>query len=170
MRVPLPAADPLFSQRVRRPSLTAMRPRNVLLSLLTVLTGLCSGCSFSREWKEASRQAPPAGDITGAWVGTWQNTNNDHKDRLKAVITRVSDTEYTARFKAWWLGIFSGTFDATLSGRWEDGEYVFSGTQKVMSWEFSQQGRINPTNFVSEYSSEDYRGNFTLHRTEPEAK
>ena len=110
----------------------------------------------------------PPDDITGAWIGTWQNNNNDHTDQLKAVITRVSDTEYSARFKAWWHGILSGTFDATLSGRWENGEFVFSGTQKVMRWEFSQQGRADAHQFVSEYSSSDFRGDFRMHRPAPE--
>lgn len=147
-----------------------MRLGNTLLTLLVALAGLCSGCSFSREWNRASRLAPPPEDITGAWVGTWQNSNNDHTDRLKAVITRVSETEYTARFKAWWHGILSGTFDAHLSGHWENGEFVFSGTQKVMRWEFTQQGRATPTNFSSEYSSSDHRGNFSLHRPEVHPK
>lgn len=143
-----------------------MNARNLVLSALVAAACLSSGCSFSREWKAASRQAPPPNDITGAWVGTWQNSNNSHHDQLKAVITRVSDTEYGARFKAWWLGIFSGTFDATLNGRWEGDEFVFSGTQKVMRWEFTQEGRATATNFTSEYSSSDYRGTFTLRRPE----
>lgn len=134
-----------------------------------MLVGAClmvSGCSFSREWDRARRASVPADDITGAWIGTWQNSNNDHTDQLKAVITRVSDTEYRARFKAWWHGILSGTFDATLQGRWEGNEYVFSGTEKVMGWEFTQQGRADASRFVSEYSSDDYRGSFTMHRPE----
>ena len=134
--------------------------------VLAALAGLGSGCSYSREWDRANRVPPPADDITGAWIGTWQNSNNDHTDRLKAVITRVSDTEYSARFKAWWFGILSGTFDATLWGRWENGEFVFSGTEEVMGWEFTQKGHANATNFTSEYSSADYRGSFILHRPE----
>ena len=136
-----------------------------MLSAAVAIAGLTSGCSFSREFKAAS-QKPPADDISGAWIGTWRNSNNPHTDRLKAVITRVSDSEYQARFKAWWFGIFSGTFRATLSGRWEGGEFLFSGTQKVMGWEFTQQGRATATNFTSEYSSSDYRGTFSMERPE----
>lgn len=130
---------------------------------------LVSGCSFSREWKAASRQTAATNDITGAWVGRWQNSNNDHTDQLKAVITRVSGTEYHARFKAWWLGVFNGTFETRLTGRWEDGAFVFRGDQQVMGWKFTQEGSASPHNFRSEYSSEDYRGEFWMYRPEPVA-
>lgn len=129
-----------------------------------LLAVLGCGCSYSREWRAASRQAAPTNDITGAWVGVWQNSNNDHTDRLIAVISRVSETEYHARFKAWWLGILSGTFEATLTGRWEDNAFVFSGTQQVMRWTFSQEGRADPRHFQSEYSSDSYRGIFSMTR------
>ena len=144
-----------------------MKVRNIFLSAAVAVAGLASGCSFSRDWKAASRQPPPVSDLTGAWIGTWRNSNNPHTDQLKAVITRVSDTEYQARFKAWWFGIFSGTFDATLKGRWEGGEFIFEGTQKVMGWEFTQKGQANSTNFTSEYFSSDYRGSFTMERPAP---
>lgn len=144
-----------------------MNSRTAVLAVLVGTGLLVSGCSFSREWDRARRTPVPADDISGAWIGTWQNSNNDHTDQLKAVITQVSDTEYRARFKAWWHGILSGTFSATLRGRWEGNEFVFSGTEKVMAWEFTQQGRADSAYFISEYSSADYRGNFTMHRPEP---
>jgi len=137
------------------------------MGLLAAGTLLLSGCSFSREWSAASRRPAPTNDITGAWVGRWQNSNNDHTDRLKAVITRVSDTEYHARFKAWWLGFLSGTFDATLTGHWQDGAFVFHGDQQVLGWKFSQEGHAGPNNFRSRYSSDDYQGEFWMYRPEP---
>ncbi|MBN9691183.1 MAG: hypothetical protein J0M24_13175 [Verrucomicrobia bacterium] len=142
-----------------------MNARQFLLLAVVLLLG--SGCSISREWKAANQQPTHPRDITGAWIGTWQNSNNSHHDQLKAVITRVSETEYQARFKAWWLGIFSGTFKATLNGTWEGDEFVFAGSEKIMGWQFDQQGRVSATNFVSEYSSSDYRGTFTLKRPTP---
>ncbi len=141
-----------------------MTVRNAALLAVTVLATLASGCSFSREWKAASRQPSGPNDLTGAWVGTWQNSTNSHHDQLKAIITRVSDTEYQARFKAWWFGIFSGTFDTTLYGQWEGQEFVFQGTQDVMGTEFEQKGRAGSTHFVSDYSSADYHGRFEMQR------
>lgn len=144
-----------------------MRLRNFALAALIVAACFGGGCSFSREFKAASRQPPPTDDITGAWVGRWKNSNNSHEDRLKAVITRVSDHQYEARFKAWWFRILSGSFRATLNGQWEGGEFVFQGSQRVMGWEFKQQGRANATNFTSEYSSSNYRGMFIMERPAP---
>jgi len=147
----------------------AVKTRNLILTVLVVFAGLTSGCSFSREWKSASRQPATPRDLTGAWVGTWQNSNNSHHDQLKAVITRVSETEYHARFKAWWLGIISGTFDVTLAGEWAGDEFHFRGNQDVMGWEIAQTGWLTSTQFNSKYSSMDYRGTFTLERP-PAAK
>jgi hypothetical protein len=141
-----------------------MKLSTAALWALIAAACLSTGCAFSREWKSASRQPADPTDLTGAWIGTWQNSNNTHNDKLKAVISRVSDTEYEARFKAWWLGVFSGTYSTTLFGHWEGNEFVFQGTQDVMGWEFKHRGRASATNFVSDYSSADYRGRFIMHR------
>lgn len=141
-----------------------MTRHHALLSCLVGLSLLGSGCTFSREWKAASRRPADPRDITGAWEGTWQNSNNDHQDRLKAVITRVSDTEYRARFKAWWHVVFSGTFRTTLKGSWQDDVFVFEGQQKVYGWRFDQEGRITSTQFDSKYTSDGDDGSFTLRR------
>ena len=141
-----------------------MTRHHALLSCLVGLSLLGSGCTFSREWKAASRQPADPRDITGAWEGTWQNSNNDHQDRLKAVITRVSDTEYRARFKAWWHVVFSGTFRTTLKGSWQDDVFVFEGQEKVYGWRFDQEGRITSTQFDSKYMSDGDDGSFTLRR------
>lgn len=141
-----------------------MTRHRALLCCLAGLSLLGSGCTFSREWKAASRQPADPRDITGAWEGTWQNSNNDHQDRLKAVITRVSDTEYRARFKAWWHVVFSGTFRTTLKGSWQDDVFVFEGQEKVYGWRFDQEGRITSTQFDSKYMSDGDDGSFTLRR------
>jgi hypothetical protein len=141
-----------------------MLNRHALLPLLAAFCLTGAGCTFSREWKAASRQPLDAKDLTGAWEGTWQNSNNDHQDRLKAVVTRVSDTEYRARFKAWWHGIFSGTFRTTLKGSWQGDTFVFEGQEKVYGWRFDQEGRITSTQFDSRYSSDGDDGSFTMRR------
>jgi outer membrane biogenesis lipoprotein LolB len=51
--------------------------------LLTVVLLLGSGCSISREWKAANQQPTHPRDITGAWIGTWQNSNNSHYSSLR---------------------------------------------------------------------------------------
>lgn len=132
-----------------------------------IVACLGAGCSFSREWKAAQRQPADPHDLTGAWIGTWQNHNNTHHDRLKAVITRKSDTEYQARFKAWWFLVFNGTFDTTITGHWEGDEFVFTGFQEVLDWRIEHKGRASSTHFVSEYASSDYTGEFRMVRPPP---
>ena len=162
---------PVLPRAFLRPSWRVTLHRMVKhLALPTVLLALglvATGCTFSREWKAAARQPADPKDITGAWEGTWQNSNNDHQDRLKAVVTRVSDTEYRARFKAWWHVVFSGTFRTTLKGSWQGDVFVFEGQEKVYGWRFDQEGRVTSTQFDSKYLSDGDDGSFTLRRPVP---
>jgi hypothetical protein len=67
----------------------------------SLLLPLLAGCSsFHREWRAAANLAVPAGDISGCWEGTWQNSNNTHQDKMRAILTGVGASEYAARFHA----------------------------------------------------------------------
>ncbi len=71
--------------------------------VLTSAVLLTAGCSsFSKEWRAAAHPAadPAGAGISGRWIGTWQNTNNTHSDRMRAVVTPVSATEYRVHVHA----------------------------------------------------------------------
>lgn len=125
---------------------------------------LAAGCaSFERPWQRALQQPPPATDITGAWIGTWQNTNNSHGGALRALVTRVDESTYRARFHATWGG-HSGSFRTVLRGHGESGEFVFTGSKRILGFRITNTGRANATNFVSTYESRFDTGTFTLRR------
>jgi len=133
-----------------------------------LLLPLLAGCSsFNREWHEAAKQPAPAHDITGCWEGTWQNSNNTHQDRMWAILTRASDTEYRAHFHAKYKRIFSFSYRATFHGSWAGDEFQFHGEEDLGALAggvYNYEGRASPTNFYSTYSSKYDVGTFTLHR------
>lgn len=130
--------------------------------LLGALVALAAGCtSFEKRWQAAA--TGPADGITGRWTGTWQNTNNDHGGALRALVTRLSETNYAARFHATW-GEYSGSFQTELHGRMDGGEFVFTGRKRVLGFLVRTAGRADATNFFSTYESRFDNGTFTLHR------
>ena len=129
---------------------------------------LLAGCSsFHSEWSKAAKEPAPAHDITGCWEGTWQNSNNTHQDRMRAILTRVNDTEYGAHFYAKYKKIFSFTYRATFQGTWAEDEFRFHGEEDLGALAggvYNYEGRASPTNYYSTYSSRYDVGTFTLQR------
>ena len=128
-----------------------------------------TGCrSFHQEWREARKVALSPNDITGAWEGTWQNRNNTHRDRMRAVLTRTGPDTYRASYYAWYKRVltFSYTTDLRVSRR--DGETVyFQGEKdlgKLAGGVYRYDGNATPADFFSEYDSKYDIGTFTLHR------
>lgn len=134
--------------------------------LLVALALLVPGCrSFEKDWREARAGAAavdPRG-LAGAWSGAWQNTNNTHGGPLRAVLWRVDDGDYRARFHASW-GRRSGSFQTRLKGGWTNGAFVFSGTRRVFGVPIRTAGRADATRLESGYDSPLDRGTFTLGR------
>ena len=125
-----------------------------------------AGCrSFEKDWTAArsGSLAVDARGLSGAWSGTWQNTNNTHGGPLRAVLWRVDDDEYQARFHAGW-GTRSGSFSTRLKGGWTNDVFVFSGTRRVFGVPIRTAGRADARRLESGYDSPFDRGTFTLGR------
>ena len=127
-----------------------------LLLGTSLLLPLLTGCSsFHREWRMATNFAVPASDIGGRWEGTWQNSNNTHQDKMRAILTWNGEGEYAARFHAKYKKILSFSYRTTFTGTWEGNEFVFRGEEdlgKLAGGVYRYVGRISPTNFFSRYS------------------
>ncbi len=145
-----------------------MKTRLWALSLL--LPWLASGSSFDREWRAAAKQPEMPNDISGRWEGTWQNTNNSHHDKMRAILTRVAEGQYLAYFHAKYKKIFGFKYHATFRGTWNGKEFVFQGQEnlgKLAGGVYKYEGRISPSDFFSTYDSKYDTGTFTLKRVEP---
>ena len=139
---------------------------------ICLLLPLLAGCSsFHREWRAAANVAVPADGISGRWEGTWQNSNNTHLDKMRAILTRVGASEYAARFHAKYKKIFSFGYQTAFHGEWVGNEFVFQGDEnlgRLAGGVYKYAGRISPTNFFSTYDSRYNSGTYTLKRPPPE--
>ena len=147
------------------------RMRKWLLGICLLLPWLAGCSSFHREWRAAASFAAPAGDISGRWEGTWQNTNNTHQDKMRAILTRVGAGEYAARFHAKYQKILSFGYRTAFTGTWEGNEFVFRGEEnlgKLAGGVYKYTGCISPTNFFSTYDNRYNSGTYTLKRPPPQ--
>jgi len=146
----------------------AFLPAFALGLLLVALTG-CS--SFGREWRAAARQPAPATGIGGRWEGVWVSEVNDHRGRLRAILTPETDQVWRARFHARYAGLLTFGYTVRLhTTAAADGEVRFEGEAdlgKLAGGVYSYSGRANPTNFHATYRSRDDHGRFELHRPGP---
>lgn len=128
------------------------------------LAFLCGCSSFNRDWKKAS--ATPA-DIQGRWEGTWTSASNDHSDKLRCLIEKISEDKYRARFDSTYEKIIHFKSNVLLSGIKTNHIFYFNGEAKLPWWAggiYFYQGKVNPTNFVSTYRCKYDYGKFQMGR------
>lgn len=148
---------------------TRLRPHPVPLGLcLAVTAGLAAGCSsFESRWREAGRTPEPADSIRGRWIGTWQNTNNDHQSSLRAILRPAGSNQWTAEFHARYAGVLTFGINTLLTGA-SDGAVVHFQGQKDLGFfaggVYRFDGTASPTNFFSTYQSDQNSGTFRMKR------
>src|ERR1041384_1571608 len=125
----------------------------VLLLMLVVLA--TTGCStFNRDWKTAAATPTPTNDLAGRWQGTWESGVNGHSDKLRCLVSRQSETNYTARFHAKYRKIFSFGYTVNLAVKESDGNFQFQGEAnlgKLAGGLYYYVGQASTTNFSSTY-------------------
>ncbi len=146
-----------------------MTQRGWSLGVALLLGFATVGCrSFHREWKQARVVAAPVDDITGAWEGTWQNRNNTHQDRMRAVLRRTGPDTYEANYFAWYKRVLTFSYRTELRVERRDGQTVFfqgaTDLGKLAGGVYRYEGHANPTQYFSSYDSKYDVGTFTLHR------
>jgi hypothetical protein len=133
---------------------------------LVLCLALMTGCSsFSRDWKGLGRAPASADPIEGPWEGTWKSHSSAHSDRLRCLLTRVSENQYEARFHAKYKRVLSFGYTASFVGVKTNDVFSFSGEAdlgKLAGGVYRYEGKISPTNFFSTYDSKYDRGTFRL--------
>lgn len=134
-----------------------------LLLLATALVG-CGG--FDKEFKALASQPPP-NDVSGAWIGTWQNTNNSHGGDLYAIVVEASPGVYFTSFKATYGKFMTFKTHATLRGTTRGGTAHFQG-EEDLGWlaggVYTYDGYATPQEFFSTYTSKNDEGTYTMRR------
>ncbi|MBI1367335.1 MAG: hypothetical protein GC162_01635 [Planctomycetes bacterium] len=129
---------------------------------------LISGCSsFEHDWEMAGKTAPPADAITGRWSGTWQSKVDDHSGALRAIVTRIDDTHYQAKFHAVYGGMMTFEYTATLNAKPATDQIDLAG-EEDLGWlaggVYKYNGHATPTEFFSLYRSKYDEGTYTMKR------
>ena len=137
-----------------------------LLGLLLLITG-CS--SFHREWRTVGATSPASQGLEGAWDGTWLSDHNGHTGRLRAIITRLNEKEYHARFHASYLRVLSFGQAVNLRVRKDGTNFVFAGEAdlgKAYGGVYSYEGSATAYAFKSTYKCSIDFGTFRMERPE----
>ena len=137
-----------------------------LLGLL-LATGGCS--SFNREWSATAAARPAADGIEGAWDGTWLSGHNGHTGRLRAIVTRLNEEEYHARFHATYMRVLTFGQAVDLRVTRTGTNFTFSGAAdlgKAYGGVYRYEGHASPGEFHSTYDCSIDHGTFRMRRPE----
>ena len=164
-----------LAQQIRRFAGTARFPRRAAwlansVCLMTLPILLLCGCStFNRDWKEAARQPLAPDSIEGRWEGKWLSDANGHTGKLRCLLSRESDSRYSARFRATYWKVFRFSYTVPLRFEQRDGLWQFTGEEnlgKLAGGVYHYEGRVALTNFSATYRSQYDHGTFQMRRPE----
>lgn len=137
------------------------------LALCLACTTACS--SFNREWQAVAAGPVKTGSIEGAWDGIWLSDHNQHTGRLRAIITKLDNDEYHARFHASYLRILTFGQAVNLAVKQDGTNFTFSGAAdlgKSYGGIYEYQGNSSPEGFYSTYKCSIDHGTFRMTRPE----
>ncbi len=148
----------------------ASRSFRVLSSLVmcSLLVALVSGCSsFRREWTSASTMVVPPNEITGRWEGEWRSNKNGHHGRLRCIVTKQSEGEYSAHFHAVYWKILRVSYAVRLHGQRANELFRFRGEEdlgKLAGGIYEYEGTVTSSRFSSTYHCRYDHGTFEMGR------
>jgi hypothetical protein len=140
----------------------------LLITAFLLITG-CS--SFNPDWNAAATQQTARTDLAGRWQGTWASDENGHTEQLRCLMTRISETNYSARFQAKYRKLIRLTFTyaVPLTVERQDDHFNFHGDADL-GWMagglYHYRGHADRTNFFSSYECKYDHGTFHMTRVE----
>ena len=127
-----------------------------------------TGCSgFNREWKQVAAEPLQPGSIAGAWDGSWLSDHNGHKGGLRAIITKLDEDTYNARFRATYMRILTFGQTVNLTVKQDGTNFTFSGEAdlgKSHGGIYTYKGNSSPESFHSTYNCSIDHGTFKMSR------
>jgi hypothetical protein len=116
---------------------------------------------FSRQqWSQAS-------DLTGRWVGHWEDCRSGHSGPLRATFCKCDDTHYRVDFQGRFALIIPFRYSVTLTVTGQENDTVLLGGDSYLGrlfGTFTYSARATDTDFIADYSSCRYEGKFVLRR------
>ena len=138
-----------------------------LAACLLAFTALAIAALPSTAAEPSSDGAFEAIDLTGSWSGYWQSSTNRHHGPLHGEFCKIDETKYAVHFRGRLFRIFPFRYSVTLNVVGvEPGRVILAGDSRLgrMFGTFTYVGSATETNFVANYSSCRYEGQFVLKR------
>ena len=134
------------------------------ISLLLLCLTLLSGCStFDRDW-----QAPaPADGLAGRWQGRWVSDLNGHEGELRAIVTRLADDRYQARYRARYWKVMNFEYTVEMTTQQREGELHFEGQADLGFFAggvYTYKGTATDRQWLSTYESKFDHGRFEMEK------
>lgn len=91
--------------------------------------------------------------------GTWETTNRPLDGIQTAVVKRITEEEWQARFYGIWQGV---DYDYTV--KFTGPPHKLRGTATIDGARYQWQGKINQETFKATFTGDRYTGSFNLKR------
>jgi hypothetical protein len=137
------------------------------ISFAFLVAALLCGCSsFNRDWKRVAGQSQGENTPEGRWEGSWISEGNGHHGGLRCLLSSEEDSQYKARFRATWGGVFHFNYTARFELQPHDIGWEFDGEADLgkLGGVYYYEGRATTTNMASTYRSKYDHGRFELNR------
>ena len=109
----------------------------------------------------------PGNDIEGRWEGRWLSHTNGHHGRLRCLLSKTPEGQYSARVHANYVKILTFGYTVPLKVRESPGLYYFSGDAdlgQLAGGSYHYDGQATATNFFSTYRAKADGGIFEMKR------
>ncbi len=133
-----------------------------------LLLELTSGCSavYHQKWRRAARVESADSPAVGRWEGTWSSEVNQHRGKLRCIVSDLGSGRYDFHYWAAW-SLFAASYHLELPAVREGETTTFSGS-KNLGWLagglYSFKGTIQSNRFRATYQSTKDRGRFEMNR------
>jgi hypothetical protein len=108
-----------------------------------------------------------AGELEGRWRnGSWTDDNTGHEGPLRARFRATANGNYRVVFTGRFAKIVPFRFATTLIVvERDESKVVMAGESRIMGfWRFNYHAVADEHNFIAQYSSSRWRGEFNLQR------
>ena len=136
-----------------------------------VLVALAAcGCSkFETDWRSDAvrKMAADRDELAGRWKGGWKSEKSGHSGSLRAIVTKLDDDTYRARFDASWALLMRFGYEMELTPDRRDGVVYVSGEENIgnnLGGVYEYDGKADGKVFRCNYRTRNDYGYFRLTR------
>lgn len=170
LRPPAFAQSPSSNRSTHAMMTNPRTPTTLALAALAFSLLWSSGCStlsgFHRDWNSPCCCAGGEG-LAGCWEGCWESHCTGHHGKLQAIISKVDETHYCARFHGTFFKFLPFEYSMLLSATPAGDGFRLAGQKdlgKLAGGVYRYEGQATACDFLANYKSCKDRGVFVMRR------